>query len=114
MHPPTRCRHCTHAAQVEHHAFEVAYSYIQSPHNPHHPRRGARADVPSPTSGRTAAHVAAAAGCLEILAVLMGHATAPDMDMVDAAGHSVFEYTLHAMELEQLQGNRRAAGVGGW
>lgn len=61
-------------------------------------RRGACANIPSPTGGRTPAHVAAAAGCLEVLAVLMAHHTAPDLDAVDASGRTVFAYTAEAME----------------
>ncbi len=83
---------------------------VLSSSSPH--RRGARADVPSPTSGRTAAHVAAAAGCLELLAILMGHASAPDMDVVDKQGHSVFDYTVRAMERQQ-QTKRAVCVVGG-
>lgn len=60
-------------------------------------RRGARADVASAT-GRTPAHVAAAAGCLEVLAVLMAHDSAPDLDALDATGRTVFSYTAEAME----------------
>lgn len=73
--------------------------------------RGARADVCG-ANGRTPAHVAAAAGCLEVLAVLMAHHTAPDLDAEDATGRTVFAYTAAAMESNNSADTRRVADMG--